>query len=384
LNSLKNVPESIKSFILSNERVSAPTQDQVTLEAKMADVDFLMKSLPFSYGGYDYAISKGFSWENSWKILGGAAMNPAINTGERWHQKIVEGFSGLPDRHFAVIRQGKEGSTRAYQAVGPTRTLDMAPKAPKKIFEIKDLGNGKFLVRASSFHSRKSKVWEEFVASAWSLRKAKEIILDLRSNSGGNSSKFLTWLKILTGKSLVSGSFRKVESPWTYLLSINYFTSQIAMGIGDQAWQDHCIKWRNKYLEILGQYTDSDLNTKKWFQYETKPHQMNVPTPTEPALPFGGKLVVAVDRFCTSACELALKALFQLPNTTVVGERTGGMAIIGENGRVILPGSLMAIKFGQWIETDLSKKIYGFEEGRGFRIDKKVDWSKVEITSLLN
>lgn len=132
--------------------------------------------------------------------------------------------------------------------------------------------------------------------------------------------------------------------------------------------------WRNASLDYLALVTPESLNQRDW---DTWDRAAIVQDPTSTST-FSGHVIVLADRFCASACELAVKTLRAIDGTTITGEYTAGVAAIGNNGLRRLPGSNLEIQWGNWFERDLSVDSDRFREGRGFAPDIWVAPGSVE------
>ncbi|MEZ4744031.1 MAG: S41 family peptidase [Bdellovibrionota bacterium] len=260
-----------------------------------------------------------------------------------------------------------------------------ASKTDENIFSVSQNESGLTLVKLSSLYAKDSDIWQNFIETAWKIRKSKIVILDLRGNQGGNSAPLLSWLQILRDALPDrTATFNQLNSAWTKVLLVNFFTHQLAYNIGDDPWQEHCHVWRDKTLDDLRKINSSNIEDKSWDTYITKPTELLNQVPTTSNPPFAGKLIILTDRHCASACELGIKAMTGNENNIIVGENTNGMAVIGENGEVVLPGSFMRIRWGQWIEKDLSNGFEGYAEGSGFTPKYWVDFSKVSPEKIAN
>ena len=86
--------------------------------------------------------------------------------------------------------------------------------------------------------------------------------------------------------------------------------------------------------------------------------------------PYRGRLVLVVDRGCSSACETSVLLARQLPGALIIGENTDGTMKVGELRWYRLPESRVWISLGMRVHQDPAGR---FEESRGFLPDLWLD-----------
>ncbi len=404
------IPE-LQQYLEDGNSVRLPTSEIIDLEMRVRDIEFLAKALLGSYSGYVLAEQEGFSWSDAFSNL--RKVEGSIKP-EDWLRLVKEAFSGLSDQHLALMTIDHDGKfkdwTPIVERIGIRYELDRnctsgesplaeayyedgqsslgrrvtavtnqtqeisgckwtvienSRRSRESIPSVKELSPSAYIVRVHNFAIQDSATWENFRATANNLRSAATIAIDMRGNVGGDDHQFYRWLCDLLGYRPKTVRFDQLQSPWVHLNLVNYFTRQIAFGAGDESLQQHVRKYRKIYLNLLSEVEPAELEKQSWDTWdraETEP-------PPDAATSFDGRIVVLVDRHCSSACELALKTLKGLSNATIAGENTYGMARHGENGPKRLPGSGLAFQWGHWIEMDLRDGFGGFREGEGFKPD---------------
>lgn len=398
------IPE-LRQYLLSDAELIKPTSASVSRADIDRDVAFLEIALHGSYGGYDRAESAGFSWSGTFAALRSSEAMPI----DQWQARLVGAFAPLNDGHFAISRIDDQGRYTNWKDTIPKELFrfeaaadcasatDLSPYFENGALVQKAirysstqpaddnctwsavstirvqraseptaraLGGDVYLVNAHDFQSlrRDTAIWDTFRASLASVRTAKAVVVDLRGNTGGDDQEFYLWLNELYGRLLPTAVYERLTSPWTHVNFVNYFGEELARGHGDASWQEQMKSWRSASLDILAQVTQESLDQRDW---DTWDRAAIVQEPS-PSSPFSGQVVVLVDRYCASACELAVKTLRTIDGTTIVGEYTAGTAAIGNNGFRRLPGSNLKIQWGNWFERDLSVDSDNFREGQGF------------------
>jgi hypothetical protein len=404
------IPE-LHQYLQSQIDFHSPTLQMVSLPGIAADIAFLKAALPNGYGGYDAATKAGFSWEKAFSTLEQAAKEMSIGD---WRSLLAKTFSSLPDQHLALMYLREDGTVDGWTSitgrktkrfeldsecehnsiprsqkyfrknsarverrvvfVGETapaidgcrwQTVEIPQSAWPKVPSVVSLSEHTSLINAHDFSSRDSATWALFRTTAAALRSKNAIVVDLRGNSGGDQDSFYKWICELVGRRPQTARFERLTSAWTILNEVNFFTSQIAFKVGDMEWQEHVRKYRTMDLKRLAAVNSDNLSAKNWDIWDRSAEAM--PASTTPV--FSGQIVVLVDRYCASACELTVKTLRGLPNVVIAGENTYGMALSGENAAKKLPGSGIGFNWGTWIEADLRDGFGGFVEGSGFQPD---------------
>ncbi|MCL2365277.1 MAG: S41 family peptidase [Defluviitaleaceae bacterium] len=185
---------------------------------------------------------------------------------------------------------------------------------------------------------------EEFnnlLHTAYTLRNHPVVIIDIRSNQGGNGILPAQFMYHLTGEIIPTNSMS--------LISDDYNTSFAI--------------WGSNYND--GRITQEDLiRFSPAYSFGTYCFVMNY-TPRE-VIENDRLFVFLIDRFTVSASELLVDIALNLENTLIVGQNTAG-ALVGSNGyRFYLPNSNTALNFGT-VVTYFPEGI--FKEGVGFAPD---------------
>ena len=94
--------------------------------------------------------------------------------------------------------------------------------------------------------------------------------------------------------------------------------------------------------------------------------------------PFGGWLLLLVDRGYTSACETSVLLARQFPRVLVLGENTEGTMKVGEIRWYRLPASGVWMSAGTLVHHDPREN--GFPEGVGYRPDLWVDGPRADAS----
>ena len=152
-----------------------------------------------------------------------------------------------------------------------------------------------------SFHNQDQTVTQRFVSTADAAKRAKLVIVDLRSNGGGADGAIRDWMSRFTG----SG---KKELAYPLMFSSRF--SQLAHGPNG--------KTSGYELSLMpGTFWPNDV-----------------------------PVIVLVDNNCGSAGESALNALKTLDNVLVVGGNSGGYQLCGNQMEFTLPNTGMQFSLG--------------------------------------
>lgn len=169
------------------------------------------------------------------------------------------------------------------------------------------------------------------------------IILDLRGNSGGQTTIPATWFESFTGQ---MPKTNHIDIRLANLIN-NYVTKK-ALKIID--YENLTPYFKNLY-EI-----ESDIATQtknKW--YITKEKKVVLPNTT--------KIFVLIDKNVASSAEWFVESLDTLKNVVFVGTNTSGCTLSKQSIRCTLPYSKLTATYGDTIS------INDIEEGRGFEPD---------------
>ncbi len=360
------LPPALAPFLQSWAEQRTPTATAVNAAMREADVSFLEATMPTAYAGYEAASRAGFSWSAAFAGLRELSGTLTI---DEWQARVAAAFSRLDDQHLGLQRIGEGGSLGAWSAVAPRPERSGPPRRdrPRQPTE-RRLAEGVHVLAIHDFFARDQATWKPLRDAAERLRGAKTMVVDLRGNGGGDDDPFYRFLVDLTGKSIPTARFRRLQTPLSQVALVNLFTRYLSTNAADRAWQERSQHWHDVYLQRLATTSAPNVTTPTWDEWD------RADSAAAPAVlqPFQGRFVVLVDRFCASACELAVKTLKSLPGTVVAGEPTAGMAVYGDNFARRMPGSGLAFFWGHWQEMDLAAGAYGFREGKGFVPDVAV------------
>jgi len=159
----------------------------------------------------------------------------------------------------------------------------------------------------------------DFLSFADQLQEKPAIIVDIRSNEGGNSLLAAMWLHRLTGEVVPRN-----------LLGLERIDSHIR----PQEWDD-----------IL--YTNEE-DLKRYFTYEMLGyHHVILYAGQEEVVPNDQLIILLVDRYTASAGDGFADLMLSLENTLIIGQNTMGVLIAsGTVEAIFLPNSGVALEFG--------------------------------------
>jgi len=176
-----------------------------------------------------------------------------------------------------------------------------------------------------------------FLTYAEYVRDEPVLILDLRNNMGGNTLLPIQWLYILTGEHIPRNHF--VLDAVNYSLAIERF--------GQKGTRDPLS--RTAYFEPFDDY-----------------HIIHY-SPEDRIVPNKQLIVVLINRNTFSAAEGMVDLIFNIENTLVIGQNTGGGLLTASGARrMMLPHSGIDFNFGTSILTHPEGH---FREGVGLAPD---------------
>ena len=192
-----------------------------------------------------------------------------------------------------------------------------------------------------------------FLSSASYLYDSDVIIVDIRSNRGGNSFLTRIWLYLLTTEIIPYNHIH-------FMLQVEYAEpSEIPPEI--QEFQRHLIYMRNSpYVEI----TDSLIEMSVLNAF---PNRINFDL--EHRIITSDRLIILiVDRFTASAGELFADLILSMENTLIVGQNTSGTLLTADSvfSPFFLPNSNTEFNMSRGMSVFDEDR---FMEGRGFAPD---------------
>lgn len=190
-------------------------------------------------------------------------------------------------------------------------------------------------------------VFEKFANIRNRFIEKKNIIIDLRSNTGGREvyGEFAVWNFLnKNGEVFSEKSYRKM---YEFLDSNFYRTSYVVSPAAVQARLQLFIKTgeeKTSYGKQLQKKLKEFKKTPEKIIYENQVTQKNEAKPY-----FDGNIIFLIDRNTMSACERMIclsKKLLNKDKVFVIGENSGGCAVYTDVLNYLLPGSGISIRLG--------------------------------------
>lgn len=203
--------------------------------------------------------------------------------------------------------------------------------------------NGIALITIRRFDWNYEETMDEFVRTGSDLKNAKLIIIDARSNSGGDEDFIKNWLKSYTG-----------EEPEQKTIISNWGT---AMFDRTQA-----------YADLGEEFAAFRTGDKDYELFQGKLLENSTP------------ILLLTDSMSGSAGESIVTYCRTLDNCLVIGSPTRGAQLVGNVRGWMLPNSAIGFQFGQALHF-----IYSMEnvEGKGYAPDLWCN-PKTSLQSVLN
>jgi len=183
----------------------------------------------------------------------------------------------------------------------------------------------------------KNSIARQFLAFAEQVRDEPVIILDLRNNLGGNTSLPTQWLYTLLDE--------HVPPSYHVLSVLNYYVA----------------------IERFGQTGTGDIFDHREYYVPFDDNHIIHVVPEDKIVSNNQLLIVLTNRYVFSAAEVMVNLMFNVENTLIVGQNTGGaMLTTGGAWRMMLPYSGISFLFSTSI---LVQPAGHFREGHGIEPD---------------
>jgi hypothetical protein len=317
-----------------------------------ADLDLLAYALDRGYGG------RGFVPPESWTAMTSAlgAIRGKATTAQAFCTAIGDALWQLPDAHIGARRGDDKCGTLRVKA---KRAPNVGAYRGKEPWGTDSIASGRMSIGVMSIRSfpfHEDPVWAGFEDAVRALLTKDAVIVDMRSNGGGDDTRGYALAEALVDGSVVDGALRMHErqTPETLTLWMNTVYAQRG---GDGTLAPH----------ILARLTEA--KTKRDASLHAGAPEWKVKENGKRTIDLGphafhGPIAILVDAACASSCESSLVVLREHPKARVFGERTAGYIHFGNVGRVTLPRSHVRVniptKYDEFPNGKLYDKI-GFE-----------------------
>jgi hypothetical protein len=269
-----------------------------------------------------------------------------------------------PDDIDCRFRTPDGAVTTARIAVEPI--WDWRRETSGKLFAVKP--GETMYVRLGAFDPEHEADISPFVQSAAAAAQARAIIVDLRGNRGGTDFYFHQWARALMRGETWFGEIVRLESETALQGEINaateeraYFNDSISMRalLAFRAATDLAALFGNAVVRFGA----------PWRRIERFSARMK----GRAQRPFGGRMLVIVDRACASACEGSVMLARHAFDAVVVGVNTAGVHAFIEPHPFRLPKSGLEIRAARKMMDPERVDAADFREGRGFMPDVWLD-----------
>lgn len=352
-----------KDLVLSDEmKPGQKSPEQLTAKQVEEDSKLLKFILKRAYAGR-FVISKemmAMAYEEIDAIQGDMST-------KSYCEQVGQTLSKIPDFHLHVRLNGKVCS-RAKKKTKATLGANIAKKQKKTwvVEKRKYRRKNYLLISISRFPSHKSKKWQGFMeAVEKNYRSGMPVILDLRSNGGGDDtfgyrlSGFFHRSKNLNfptpyEKQIVG------QTPETQVLKVNVAKYWLRGDISEKRPLEIYLKEQEQVLEkILTENLPEQkitLNEKIPESWTFKGHK--------------SEIYILTDENCYSSCESTIDSFEYNPYVKKVGKATGGMLHFGNVSPAFLKHSKL------YVQVPTHANIYydrRFIEKKGIQPDLEVE-----------
>ncbi|MCF6280397.1 MAG: S41 family peptidase [Flavobacteriaceae bacterium] len=166
----------------------------------------------------------------------------------------------------------ENGRLLSYKKVNNTLNHEFAPKE-NKFLEFKELIENVQYLYFKNFFNKKRKVFKPFYKEVKSKLTAKNIIVDLRSNGGGNKKLSDPFLKLLKGKNvfIITNSFTASNAE-QFTVKLKKIKNAIHLGQVTMGGLSYGMNYGYDYPTPSGFFRilPTDMNFHKYYKYEGK------------------------------------------------------------------------------------------------------------------
>ncbi len=231
-------------------------------------------------------------------------------------------------------RDGEAGAVACGSHRVALQPITLAGVSAKPTYEA--LGNGISYVRMPTFSDANDDALTDLFSKTPNIGKERVVIVDLRSNDGGNAPLSLlnTWF---------SGSAIERASELNQIGTQSCFRTALYFGLQQQLLGSVKPPASTQLSQFLQRVVDS-LSTPASCEVEPddqqsdgslRDHQFSI----KPAQADQTRILAIVDSACASDCEYMAAVLAQLPNTVIAGSSTYGVMGFTQPGYFVLPNS---------------------------------------------
>ncbi|MBF0361242.1 MAG: hypothetical protein HQK49_09535 [Oligoflexia bacterium] len=218
-------------------------------------------------------------------------------------------------------------------------------------YRMEETGYGAWVSLSGMFYQNDNELMQlkKFISDTDLLKKKKNLVLDLRTNGGGNSDWASKWIKGIWGyeppsndKSSLVFASKGNEEHFRTLLEKEYVNGNISENDIQElrVWFDCMKNNQNKFVNFnCSEILDPPLIKNKSNAVKGFP-KINLVTP---------KVYLLTDANCFSSCEIFVRELKKMPNVIHVGEATNASTLFGDIRRVQIPNSPIYLTFPQKI-----------------------------------
>lgn len=166
----------------------------------------------------------------------------------------------------------ENGRLWSYKKIGNTLNHEFAPKENEDL-EFKQLTKNVQYLYFKSFNRRNKKAYKSFYEKVKNKLTAKNVIIDLRNNGGGNKKLSDPFLKLLKGKNvfIITNSFT-VSNAEQFTVKLKKIKNAIHLGQVTMGAISYGMNYGYDYLTPSGFFRilPTDMNFHEYFKYEGK------------------------------------------------------------------------------------------------------------------
>lgn len=332
------------------------------------DIELLLFTMRTGYGLYNHIDSAlRINTENQ---LNEVTKNSDVSPDELCNS-ISLILSTLPDGHLVAISNQRychsDLNTRK-PSVGRNYYFNTA--GVDKCWKLQYVNEEKESIPILSiirFPSPQSKEWEGFKEGIKQLLNYKNIIIDLRGNTGGNDKMGYDLIATLNGSGVppVVEYFISKQTPAAYALLANGVTLQIRnLKKNKQPVPSDLYAYLLEFRENFNSAVEHKISDTDTLNFKGR-----LKGDAFLSKHFNGNIYILADAACGSSGETVLGGLKTLKNSTFIGENTAGVVHSRNNGKIVLPNSKIQVQMGTRFVKYLDNR---FIEKIGYKPDVSV------------
>jgi len=325
-------------FVIQDQQEIDPPTGELTHAQVQTDVSYLIHALKTGYGGRKFVDQTVFS-----QALTGLQQINGPQTAASLRDAIDSILTDIPDNHLGAHIKW-EYSQKRQNMKKKSQVGENCCSLPDRPWSVQLKPQGKHriaLISITKFPSYKDPVWNGFLTAAEkTISRASHVILDMRSNGGGDDTMGIKLAQHLSPQPFRYPIHRQVvsQTPESNAVFLNRLNLNILMF--KKMGKDVPPHFYALQKERQQQYESAKSGK---IPNETSEQFISDIGPQPKRFKFKGPIYILQNATCASSCESTIDAFEFIPLVKRVGEPTGGYIHYGNVGLILLPHSKIAV-----------------------------------------